>query len=267
MQETFCIIYQIGTKRMNHDKDKTKNANYYLLTLASIAKEIEAQNLSRRLSVDLSVGLPLLQMKRDTEKFKRYLMQNEETIYFVFENNEYEITINSIRLNVQGFAGVFHEWIHGDLEQDEPISCVVEIGVGTTEFFIMIDDEPQSDKMDSFDMGIIHLLRDIKKNLQAQNNASLMDEQIEKYLQKQKITIANENIAVIEQTAQAFADTLIGRITEYLSDLKNTPFIFMGGGASILKPYIKKSINSSMIRFVDDVHINAKGYEVLANGF
>lgn len=55
---------------MNHDKDKTKNLNYYLLTLASIAKEIEAQNLPRRLNIDLSVGLPLLQMKRDAENFK-----------------------------------------------------------------------------------------------------------------------------------------------------------------------------------------------------
>lgn len=194
-------------------------------------------------------------------------MQNDGAINFRFENEEYEIIINSVRVNDQGFAGVFHEWLIGNIEQDEPINCVVEIGGGTTEFFVMIDDEPQSDKMDSFDMGIIHLLRNIKKNLQAENSASLMDEQIEKYLRREKITISDENKKIIEKTTQAFANEVVGKVAEYLSDLKNTPFIFLGGGASLLKPYIEKAINSSLVQFVDDVHINAKGYEVLANGF
>ena len=70
-----------------------------MLTLAAIARKTEAKELPRKLTIFISAGLPLLQLNRDGEKFKRYLLKNDEKpIYFIFENKEYEIQIEDVRL-------------------------------------------------------------------------------------------------------------------------------------------------------------------------
>ena len=51
--------YVVGSGRQPLQKDKTRTEDYYLLTLAAIAKELEYRNASRTCSVVLAAGLPL----------------------------------------------------------------------------------------------------------------------------------------------------------------------------------------------------------------
>ncbi len=52
-------FFVCGSGRQPIQRDKTANDNYYLLTLAAIAKEIEARGAPRECSVTIATGLPL----------------------------------------------------------------------------------------------------------------------------------------------------------------------------------------------------------------
>ena len=51
--------YIVGTHRQPLQKDKTATENYYLLTLAAIARELEYRKAPSTASVVLAAGLPL----------------------------------------------------------------------------------------------------------------------------------------------------------------------------------------------------------------
>ena len=58
-------FFVCGTGRQPIQRDKTVNDNYYLLTLAAIAKEIRQRGLPPECSVRIAAGLPLTSFGRD----------------------------------------------------------------------------------------------------------------------------------------------------------------------------------------------------------
>ena len=54
------------------------NDNYYLLTLAAVAKEIQQRSLPPECSVRIAAGLPLTSFGRDKPKFKDYLLRSNQ---------------------------------------------------------------------------------------------------------------------------------------------------------------------------------------------
>lgn len=61
-------FYKVGGDRMEVKDGKTENENYYLLTLAAIAKELENRG-KRQADVILSVGLPLTRFADEKDDF------------------------------------------------------------------------------------------------------------------------------------------------------------------------------------------------------
>ena len=57
--------YVVGSGRQPLQKDKTVDENYYLLTLAAIAKEIAYRNAPTTTPVILAAGLPLTSFGRE----------------------------------------------------------------------------------------------------------------------------------------------------------------------------------------------------------
>ena len=62
--------YVVGSGRQPLQKDKTEDENYYLLTLAAIAKEIAYRNAPTTTSVILAAGLPLTSFGREKKAFR-----------------------------------------------------------------------------------------------------------------------------------------------------------------------------------------------------
>ena len=75
-------FYVVGSARQALQKDKTAGEDYYLLTLAAIAKEIEHRKIERNLSVHLAAGLPLTSFGRDKQKFKNYLFRDGQPVQY-----------------------------------------------------------------------------------------------------------------------------------------------------------------------------------------
>ena len=78
-------FFVCGSGRQPIQRDKTVNDNYYLLTLAAIAKEIHQRGLPPECSVRIAAGLPLTSFGRDKPKFKDYLLRSKPS-YLLFEN-------------------------------------------------------------------------------------------------------------------------------------------------------------------------------------
>ena len=78
-------FFVCGSGRQPIQRDKTINDNYYLLTLAAIAKEIRQRGLPPECSVRIAAGLPLTSFGRDKPKFKDYLLRSNQPMNYKFE--------------------------------------------------------------------------------------------------------------------------------------------------------------------------------------
>ena len=76
-------FYVVGSGRQPLQKDKTLTEDYYLLTLAAIAKELACRKADATASVHLAAGLPLTSFGRDKKKFRAYLLQDGRPVFFL----------------------------------------------------------------------------------------------------------------------------------------------------------------------------------------
>lgn len=95
-------FYVAGSGRQPLQKDKTQAEDYYLLTLAAIAKELEYRNAGTMADVHLAAGLPLTSFGRDKKAFRDYLCRDGKPVSFRFEGQDYAITISKVSLYPQG---------------------------------------------------------------------------------------------------------------------------------------------------------------------
>ena len=84
--------YNIGGERLEVKDTKVENEDFYLLTLAAIAKELGKRGNILKSNVYLAVGLPLTRFGEEKQPFIDYLSKKEE-INFKFEEKEYHIKI------------------------------------------------------------------------------------------------------------------------------------------------------------------------------
>ena len=92
-------FYRVGEGHKGFVADKSTDGDFYLLTLAAIAKELEQYRLFTA-SLCLSVGLPLSWVGSQRESFRQYLMQNE-TIRFRFNGNLFQLRIVGCKVYFQ----------------------------------------------------------------------------------------------------------------------------------------------------------------------
>lgn len=69
--------YLTGEGHKEFAPDKIKDEDYYVLTLAAIAKELKAENLTEA-HIVIAAGLPLTWTSGQKADFKEYLMKNAE---------------------------------------------------------------------------------------------------------------------------------------------------------------------------------------------
>ena len=121
--------YVVGSARQPLQRDKTATEDYYLLTLAAIAKELDYRGAERTTEVLLAAGLPLTSFGRDKKKFREYLLRDGKPVSFLYEGRDYAVTISDVMLFPQGYAAVLTQT---EL-LDEPSVIVADIGGWTVD--------------------------------------------------------------------------------------------------------------------------------------
>lgn len=80
--------YIIGEEHKEYVQDKNADDDYYILTLAAIAKELKHRN-STTAKVLIAAGLPLYWVSEQKDSFRQYLLQNESVIFTFNDANYY----------------------------------------------------------------------------------------------------------------------------------------------------------------------------------
>ncbi len=118
------MYYSIGVGHKEFTADKFNDEDYYVLTLAAIARELSRERITTA-DVFIAAGLPLTWVSKQREEFKKYLLQNER-IKFNFKNVDYDIRIVGAEIYPQGFAAVAN-----NLNEFSGVNMLCDIGNGT----------------------------------------------------------------------------------------------------------------------------------------
>lgn len=148
--------YKIGSKRLEVKDTKVTDENYYMLTLAAVAKELKIRG-KRTAHVLLAVGLPLTRFGDEKKDFVSYLSKKKE-VSFTFEKENYRIFIENVCVYPQCYAAVIDR-IDKFLEKQ----LVVDIGSWTVDIMPIINHLPDESVCVTQPHGIITCIQQIDK--------------------------------------------------------------------------------------------------------
>ena len=251
--------YVVGSGRQPIQKNKTQTEDYYLLTLAAIAKELAYRNAGTAADIHLAAGLPLTSFGRDKKAFQDYLCRGGKPVSFRYEGQDYAVTISKVSLFPQGYAAVLTQ--NGLL--DEPSVIVADIGGWTVDLMRLDDRIPNAATCRSMELGMIRCLDEISEQIRRSLGLSMTAAQIESVLRSDASRMDEDAKKIIRQEAEHYTKHLLSAIAESGLDVRAMPAVFLGGGAALLKQYVSAADGLCRPIILDDVSLNAKGYERL----
>ena len=251
--------YVVGSGRQPIQKNKTQTEDYYLLTLAAIAKELAHRNVGTAADIHLAAGLPLTSFGRDKKAFQDYLCRGGKPVSFRYEGQDYAVTISKVSLFPQGYAAVLTQ--NGLL--DEPSIIVADIGGWTVDLMRLDDRIPNAATCRSMELGMIRCLDEISEQIRRSLGLSMTAAQIESVLRADASRMDEDAKKIIRQEAERYTKRLLSAIAESGLDVRAMPAVFLGGGAALLKQYVSAADGLCRPIILDDVSLNAKGYERL----
>lgn len=251
--------YVVGSGRQPLQKDKTITEDYYLLTLAAIAKELEHRGAEHTSNIHLAAGLPLTNFGRDKKKFRAYLLRDGKPVSFRYEGSDYIITIADVSLFPQGYAAVLTQ---SEL-LDEPSVIVADIGGWTVDLMRLDNRIPNAATCRSLELGMIRCIDEISEQVRRLFGVSMTTAQIESVLQGNTSSVEDRIRAIIHVQADKYIKALLSAIMESGLDAHAMPTIFLGGGAALMKRRVTATEGLCRPLILDDVCLNAKGYERL----
>lgn len=252
--------YVVGSGRQPLQKDKTQTEDYYLLTLAAIAKELAYRNAGTAADIHLAAGLPLTSFGRDKKAFRDYLCRGGKPVSFRYEGQDYAVTTSKVSLFPQGYAAVLTQ--NGLL--DEPSVIVADIGGWTVDLMRLDNRIPNASACRSLELGMIRCLDEIGEQIRRTLGLSMTAAQMESVLRGEAVRINEDARKIIDRQADAYVHRLLSAITESGLDTRAMPAVFLGGGAALLKRTVSAADSLCRPVILDDVSLNAKGYEWLA---
>ena len=253
-------FFVCGTGRQPILRNKMENDNYYLLTLAAIAKEIKQRGEKAECSVNLAAGLPLAGFGREKKPFREYLLRSSQPVCFKFEGIPYKVTIEDVKLFPQGYSAIA---IHPELIQNEPSVLLMDIGGWTVDLMRLDNRIPNAATCRSLELGMIRCLDEISEQIRRSLGLSMTAAQIESVLRSDTSHVNEDSKKIIHLEAERYTKRLLSAIAESGLDVRAMPAVFLGGGAALLKRHVSAADGLCRPVILDDVSLNAKGYEWL----
>ena len=252
-------FYVVGSGRQPLQKDKTLTEDYYILTLAAVAKELACRKADATASVHLAAGLPLTSFGRDKKKFRAYLLRDGRPVFFRFEGSAYTVRITEVSLFPQGYAAVLTQ---PDL-LNEPSVILADVGGWTVDLMRLDNRVPNAATCRSLELGMIRCLDEIAEQVRRKLGLSMTAAQNESVLCGEASSVDDNAKQIIHRAADGYARRLLSAIAESGLDARAMPAVFLGGGAALLKRRVRATEGLCRPVILDDVCLNAKGYERL----
>ena len=257
-------FYVCGTGRQPILRNKTENDNYYLLTLAAIAREIKQRGENTECSITLAAGLPLAGFGREKKSFREYLLRSSQLVCFKFEGVSYKITIEDVKLFPQGYSAIA---IHPELIQNEPTVLLMDIGGWTVDLMRLDNGVPDASTCRSLELGMIRCIDETKEQVRRDVGLSVTDAQVERVLAGKPCSMDERARSIIRKQGRLYTERLLSAVMESGFDLKAVPVVMLGGGASVVKGNVSPQDGLCRVFALTDDRVNAEGFERILGQF
>ncbi len=247
--------YLIGEGHKEFVAEKVKDEDYYLLTLAAMALELQDEGLTEA-TVIIAAGLPLTWTSGQKKDFATYLSKNEE-VSFTYQKIDYHIHIAGVRIYPQGYAAIVES-----AAGMKGLSMVADIGNGTMNTLYLVNGRPQSGKMYTEKFGTYQCTLAIREIFMEKTSREIHDVIIDQVLCEGTAEIPASDLKVIKTAATEYVKEIFRRLREHGYD-ENTMMLYVtGGGGCLVRNFYK--VNPERVKFVSDLCAAAKGYEYMA---
>ncbi len=253
--ETNTGFYAIGGGKASIQKSKTEDESMRVLTMAGIAEELKKEGMTKA-DIHLGVGAPLTRMGAEKQSYLDYYNRIKE-LSFKYEDVSYNVKLLSVNVFPQGYAGVV-EFMKGFRRS----SLVIDIGSWTVDILPLSTYIPDQTRCKSLPLGTITCMNDINEALRQKFGQDADETTIKDVMIHGTSDIPADYLAIIRTGLMAYVKNLMDQIRALNFNPDLTQFVFIGGGAGIMKHFLPDSDKRNCLIY-DDVHINAKGYENL----
>lgn len=247
--------YSIGVGHKEFKSDKFEDEDYYVLTLAAIARELKREQITEA-KVYLAAGLPLTWVSEQKESFKKYLLQNKEVTY-TFRNVEYHVQIVGAEIFPQGFAAVAEK-----LGTFGGVNLLCDIGNGTMNLLKITNRVPDTQHMFTEKYGVYQCTLLIREEMMRLHHATPDEAIITEILKKGTADIDKAYLETIVKTAKTYTEEIFRRLREHEYDPRLMKLHVVGGGGCLVRNFGEYDRNRAVIN--EDICATAKGYEYMA---
>lgn len=250
------MYYVIGESHKVFIANKNADDDYYILTLAAVAKELELRGL-RSADVILAVGLPLHWMSKQKDSFRDYLMRSREVSYR-YCGQYYHIRICDVAIYPQGYAA-----IAASLQDYKGVHMLADIGNGTMNTLVITNGRPVSDKKYTDKIGVHECVKKIMNEVQAECGKIPDESVIEDFLISGTSEVSERIQAVMHREAVKYTEMIFDKLSEYEYDSELVKLHIIGGGGCLIRNFGK--YDTSSVEIIEDICATAKGYEEIYN--
>lgn len=247
--------YLIGDGHKEFLADKTKDFDYYVLTLAAIARELNIRKITSG-KVHIAAGLPLTWVSSQRNEFKDYLMQNHE-VEFRFRGVPYHVEIVGADVFPQGFAAVADK-----LSEFKGVNMLCDIGNGTMNIMFINDKKPIPGNMFTEKYGTHQCLLAVRENVMRIHHATVDEAIINRVFRFGTADINESYLKTIRDTAAEYVAGIFQRLREHEYNPELMRLYVLGGGSCLIRNFGVYDV--SRVKINDDICATAKGYEYLA---
>lgn len=244
--------YLIGVEHKEFTADKMLDDDYYVLTLAAIARELSIAKIYSA-DVFIAAGLPLTWVSEQREDFKKYLLKHNE-VEFNFKGKDYHIRIIGADIYPQGFAAVVN-----NLSEFSGVNMLCDIGNGTMNIMFVNDKKPDPRRCFTEKFGTHQCMLQIREHLMRIHHAEPPEKMITRVLRFGTADIDGDYLKTITDTVREYVSGIFRRLREHGYDPKLMKLYIVGGGGCLIRNFGEHDGNRVTIN--DDICATAKGYE------
>ena len=249
------MYYQIGEEHKEFCAEKTQDEDYYVLTLAAIAKELDGKGMNRA-KVHIAAGLPLTWVATQKEDFQKYFLQNE-SVDFIFRNKEYHVEFAGADIYPQGFAAAFYR-----LQDFKGINMLADIGNGTMNIMYINNSRPLEKKCFTEKYGTHQCVLAVRESLLKELGTVVDDLVIEQVIRTGTADIGEKYLTVIRKAAGDYTKEIFHKLREREYNPELMRLYVVGGGGCMIQNF--GEYDKSRVTIVRDICATAKGYEAMS---
>lgn len=248
------MFYQIGEEHKEFCAEKTQDEDYYVLTLAAIARELEGKGLNRA-KVHLAAGHPLTWVATRKEDFQKYLLQND-SVDFMFCNKEYHVEFAGADIYLQGFAAAFYR-----LQDFKGINMLADIGNGTMNIMYINNSRPVEKKCFTEKYGTHQCVLAVRESMLKELGTVVDALVIEQVIRTGSADIGEKYLTVICKAASDYTKEIFHKLREWEYNPELMRLYVFGGGGCMIQNF--GEYDKDRVTIVRDICATAKGYEAM----